>query len=266
MSYGCAANKTLLNKEGVADPKVYAAGFTKSRITAGIFDLISYSRFAPNSKMVRIYIEGDGAAWKSRRVLSDDPTPSDPVAFYLAMEDASPSVAYLARPGQYNESHLKTCDPVYWSEKRFAPEVVDAMNAAIDTIKSKSKATDVELVGFSGGAAIAVLTAARRSDVTSLRTVAGNLDTKALCDYHKVSPLAGSLNPIDSAKDIAHIPQRHFVGSKDRIVPYSIAGSFVKAQSDKKADCITVVEDATHTVGWRERWKELLLITTTVCS
>jgi len=263
---GCAANKVLLGREGNADSLTYSGGFTKSRIAAGPFEITSYCRFGAPGKTVRVYIEGDGCAWKSRRVLSDDPTPSNPVALYLAMEDKSPNVAYLARPGQYNNSHLKTCDPAYWSHKRFAPEVIGAMNAVIDTVKAGAGAADIELVGYSGGAAIAVLIAAGRNDVAALRTVAGNLDTKALCEYHKVSPLKGSLNPIDSAKNVALIPQRHFVGSRDKVIPYSIGESFVEKESCKGGACITVVEGATHTTGWRERWKELLLIPLTACA
>jgi hypothetical protein len=52
----------------------------------------------------------------------------------------------------------------------------------------------------------------------------------------------------------------HFAGTKDKIIPVSVAENFARKTGD--AECITVnpVEGATHTAGWRERWSSLLLI------
>ena len=248
------------------------AGFDKEYVKAGVFTLMTYQRFTPLEKgsspagfkalseNIRVYIEGDGRAWETRGRLSDDPTPSDPVALRLATADSSDNVAYIARPGQFPAPDSAGCDPTYWSARRFAPEVVEAFDRIIDMLKIKSGARRVELVGYSGGAAIAVLVASRRSDVVALRTVAGNLDTKALSAYHQVSQLDGSIDPLDVAQKTAHIPQRHFVGSKDTIVPSSIAESFVRREGDINFTRITVVSGATHKDGWCERWKELLSI------
>jgi pimeloyl-ACP methyl ester carboxylesterase len=125
-------------------------------------------------------------------------------------------------------------------------------------LKKKSGAKHVELIGYSGGGALAVLIAARRSDIIALRTIAGNLDPKALCAYHNVSQLDGSMDPLDFAQKVAHIPQRHFVGSDDSTIPHFIARSFVKRMGDKNDRRIIVVEGATHHSRWRERWSELL--------
>jgi hypothetical protein len=76
--------------------------------------------------------------------------------------------------------------------------------------------------------------------------------------YHRQSPLSGSLNPIDFAKEVKDIPQRHFVGAKDTAMPPFIAQSFVKAMGDKDYSRITVVSDATHSQGWCEKWKDFL--------
>jgi len=105
-----------------------------------------------------------------------------------------------------------------------------------------------------------VLVAARRSDVIALRTVAGNLNPHMLSIYHRVSQLEGSLDPLDAARKVAHIPQRHFVGSRDKIVPFAIVKSFVKMEKGEKYECITVVDGASHNDGWQRRWKELLAI------
>ncbi len=241
-------------------------GFEKSYIKTGRFVLTSYSRIKHAGAPVNIYIEGDGVSWVSRARLSDDPTPLEDLILELAVLDPAENVAYLARPGQYSASGIPECDPSYWSGKRFSEEVIESMNEAIGKLIGKAGASEVNLIGYSGGAAVAVLIAARRTDVISLRTIAGNLDTDAVNRYNHVTPFKDSLNPIEEAEKIKDIPQRHFIGSNDRIIPYSIAESFVEAEGGKRGECITIVEGATHTTGWREHWKELLLMPTKACS
>ena len=236
------------------------SGFTKEYVTDGRFALMTYRRFMGPSDNVRIYIEGDGRAWDARSRLSEDPTPSSPVALQLAIADPSDNVAYIARPGQFPAPGSSMCDPTYWSQRRFAPEVVESMGRAIDLLKNKSGAKRVELIGYSGGGALAVLIAARRDDIFALRTVAGNLDPKGLCAYHNVSQLDGSMDPLDAAQKVAHVPQRHFIGSKDKAVPSSIAESFIKREGDTDYGRITVVEGVTHKDGWRDEWERLLSI------
>ncbi|MBP7056329.1 MAG: dienelactone hydrolase family protein [Candidatus Omnitrophica bacterium] len=236
------------------------SGFQKKYIKAGQFNLLTYQRFKATSDNIRIYIEGDGMAWKTRTRLSDDPTPSEPVALELASVDPSDAVFYIARPGQFPETGSPDCEAVYWSEKRFAPEVVEAFDKAIDALKARSGAKRVELIGYSGGGAIAVLVAARRSDVVSIRTVAGNLDPGAACDFHKVSYLEGSMDPLSVADKLSGIPQRHFSGEKDKIIPSFIAISFAERTGDKDHKRVTKVPAVSHNKGWREKWPELLSI------
>lgn len=239
------------------------AGFDKEYVKVGIFTLTTFQRFNAPSENIRIYIEGDGRAWASRNRLSDDPTPSDPIALELATIDSKDAIAYIARPGQFLAADSAVCAPTYWSARRFSPEVVEAFDKTIDMLKKKSGAKYVELVGYSGGGALAVLVAAARNDVASVKTIAGNLDIEAFARLHNVSPLTGSMNPADVAAKIKNLPQRHFVGSKDIVVPVSIAQSFLKRAGDADDKRITVVDGATHTKGWQERWPELLAMQTT---
>jgi len=205
-----------------------------------------------------VYIEGDGRAWVSRYEPSRDPTPSDPLAMELASRDPSPNVAYLARPGQYPYSGASGCAAKYWMSGRFAPEVIEAMDSAVSVLKETAQASSVCLVGYSGGAAVAVLVAARRDDVGSLRTVCGNLDSEEVSRYNKVSPLAGSLDPIDSAGKTGIIPQRHFIASCDNIVPPYVAKRFAARAGDGEHRSVSIVEGTTHYSGWREKWRGLL--------
>lgn len=258
---GCATTFPMfMDRQSRADNIAVKSGFVKEYIRAGDFNLLSYQKIAKSSETIRIYIEGDGNAWETKHSLSDDPTPRQPVALYLACKDTFASIVYIARPGQYSSSGFADCDSKYWSGSRFASEIIVSFNRAIDILKEKSNAKYIELIGYSGGAAIVVFVAARRSDVIALRTVAGNLNPHMLSIYHRVSQLEGSLDPLDVVQEVAHIPQRHFVGSKDKIVPFAIAESFVKMEQTKDYECITVVDDASHNEGWQKRWQNLLLL------
>lgn len=255
---GCATIPMFMDRSSVADAIAEKSGFTKEYIRAGDFTLMTYQRFNRNSDRIRIYIEGDGRAWETKYILSDDPTPLNPVALRLAAVDPADNIAYIARPGQYSLTGIPECDSKYWSGSMFAGEVISSFSRAIDQLKEKSRAKQIELIGFSGGGAIAVLVAAQRNDVAALRTLAGNLDPKAFCKYHHVSQLEGSMDPMDVAQEISHIPQRHFAGSKDSVVPEFIARSFVRQEGDSAYSRVTIVEGVTHTKGWQERWENLL--------
>lgn len=56
------------------------------------------------------------------------------------MPDSSDAVAYIARPGQFPGPDSTVCDPAYWSARRFSPEVVEALDKAIDILKERSGA------------------------------------------------------------------------------------------------------------------------------
>jgi len=232
--------------------------FTKDHIKTGLCNITSFYHFDNSASPLNVYIEGDGVAWRSRHERSCDPTPRHLLVLSLAAIDPSKNVAYLARPGQLAVSGRPDCDPAYWSGKRFSQGVVDAINSAIDYLKEKSGSKEMNLIGYSGGAAIAVIIAARRNDVMSLRTIAGNLDHEAVNRYHKVDPLKGSLNPVDFAVKISHIPQRHFVSANDSIIPVSVAKSFAEKIGDQGHESITIVERTSHAAGWRKVWPSLI--------
>lgn len=255
---GCAGLSSSIDRHIASDRLAKSFEFEKSFLKTKYFTLTTYYRLKNSGEPLTVYIEGDGNAWSGRTRLSDDPTPGNPLMLELAGQDASANVAYLARPGQYPESGFPDCEPTYWSDRRFSEEVIASMGEAIDELALRAKTNKINLIGYSGGAAVAVLIASQRRDITSLRTIAGNLDSEALNRYHHVSPLTGSLNPVDVADQIKDLPQRHFIGSKDKIVPLLITQSFVGRMGDKDYKRITVIEGATHTKGWQERWKELL--------
>lgn len=225
-------------------------------IPAGAFSLAAWTPQAANGdEELTVYIEGDGLAWLTRDVASPDPTPVSPLGLELALAQPSGNAAYLARPCQYlGDSAVRQCAPRYWQQDRFAPEVVAAMGQGLDALKARAKASRLTLVGYSGGAAIAALLAARRPDVVRLVTVAGNLDHRAWTEAQRVSPLTGSLNPADERMRLAHLPQWHFVGGKDTIVPPDLVRNFA---AELPAARVRLMPDYDHRCCWAENWSRL---------
>lgn len=255
---GCATSSLFLDRDLTARETAYKNGFTKNLIRGHDFVVLSYVRIKETGKPLVIYIEGDGLAWESRSRVSFDPTPADPLVMRLASLDPSLNVAYLARPGQYTSMGASPCDAKYWTARRFSQEVIKDMDLAVSRLRDMAGAPSVSLVGYSGGGAVAALIAARRSDVTGLRTVAGNLDHEAVSKWNNVSPLEGSLNPIDYADKLKGLPQRHFIASYDKVVPSYVEESFAEKSGDEKHESITIVKGLTHYSGWENKWRKLL--------
>jgi len=243
-----------------ADNLAEKAGLKKQFIRTGNFELLTYSHLTVSGTELTIYIEGDGSAWRGRYCLSSDPTPKNPLALKLLLLDPAANIVYIARPCQYviKRKRGENCNSDYWSTKIFSPLVISAMNQACSIMKKQVAATGIHLVGYSGGGAVAVLVASRRNDVLSIRTIAGNLDHKEVCRYHKVSPLTGSLNAIDVADKIRYIPQIHYCGSQDRIVPAFIAKRFVARQGKSRCSRVILVHKVDHCEGWIDQWPVLL--------
>ncbi|HEX5392828.1 MAG TPA: alpha/beta hydrolase [Rhodocyclaceae bacterium] len=250
---GCVTVPTAQERRATADTQASARSWDSTTLHAGAFDLAAWlPRRIVHDEVLTIYIEGDGLAWLSSDMPSADPTPVTPVGLQLALAQPTGNVAYLARPCQYVTSDR--CERRYWTNERFAPEIVAAENQAVDTLKRRFGAAKLTLVGYSGGAAVAALLAERRRDVVRLITVAGNLDHRAWTTHHRVTPLTGSLNPVDGKVGLATIPQWHFVGERDKIVPPFLAQEFSVGMPSAH---VTVVEGYDHKCCWSENWKNL---------
>jgi len=257
---------TLGMLAGCADPNLHAdamaqtAHLRRAQVTTDSFVLTSFYRISRPDLPLTVYIEGDGLAWRSRTEPSTNPTPHQALGLALAAADPAANVVYLARPCQFTPMAANPrCDKAYWTNKRFADEVVVAMNQAVTHYADQVPGQRIHLVGYSGGGALAVLIAARRNDVGSLRTVAGNLDHAEVNRLHQVSPMPGSLNAIDVAPQVASIAQIHFSGGDDAVVPPLIAQRFVAAAGGRCAQA-HVVPGMNHENDWAGRWPDLLKI------
>ncbi len=234
-------------------------GWQAEILPAGPFDLAAFFPVSCQSHdPLTVYIEGDGFAWLDRSTPSSDPTPVDPLGLRLALLHPGGNAAYLARPCQYVGAEQMECVSRYWMEARFAPEVITATNQAVDALKSHFGAHHLQLVGYSGGGAIAELVAVRRDDVVRIITVAGNLDPHAWAAHHHLSPLTGSLDPVDYIDSLKQIPQWHFVGKEDEIVPPELAEAFSKRFPPLQQPVVKIVPSYDHHCCWVENWARLI--------
>jgi hypothetical protein len=242
-----------------ADELARPSGLIRREVRTKSFVLTAYTRIKDGAQPYNIYIEGDGLAWKSPNEPSMNPTPHKALALSLATEDPTGNVIYIARPCQFTPPELNPkCGIPYWTDRRFSEEVVVSINQAIDKLVPAGSSQKLNLIGYSGGAAVAVLSAARRSDVVSIRTVAGNLDHAEVNRRHDVSQLEGSLNAIDEAPRITSIPQIHFFGAEDDVISPEIGERFMKASSSSPCIHLQTLKGVTHEDGWIERWPDLL--------
>ena len=237
-------------------------------IPAGDFQLQAWERMHAPNDVATVYIEGDGLRHKSNTAKMPanlpimSPTPNNPVALHLASRDLSENLAYLSRPCQFIKMpEDKGCDASYWKEKRYTPEVIKAYETALNNIAAHYNITGFHLVGYDGGANIAAVLAARRNDILSLRTVAGDLNPNFTIDNNGLATLASnSVIAADYGTRLAGVPQHHFIGAADKVITPGIYHSY--RQMVGLSDCIhySLVQDADHTRGWVEKWPELLTV------
>jgi len=253
----CVCVPTPDERRQAADALVQARHWHGVDIATPTFNL---QAFIPDTfdkdRHLTVYLEGDGFAWVSGGQPSSDPTPVNPVALRMALAQPSGNAAYLARPCQYlaDQDH---CRQRYWTHARFAEEVVASLDQAVDKLKAQAGARRLTLIGYSGGGALALLLAARRDDVGNIITVAGNLDPAAWTEYHHVSPLEGSLNPVGQLMTLARIPQVHLSGANDSVIPTVLTTRFVAAYPKGSPVSVRVIPGYTHSCCWAQDWPQL---------
>ena len=256
------AGPSALERGYNMDSLASASHWQKLRLPAEDFVMTAY---VPNKtppvkhKLLTIYIEGDGLAWRTHSKASADPTPHKPVGLGLALHHPTGSVAYLARPCQnVARSDWGRCQQIYWTDRRYSPEVVAASDQAISALKARFAATNLVLVGYSGGGAVAALVAARRDDVVRLVTLAGNLDTRAWTALHRIPPLRGSLNPADAWAGLQGIAQLHLVGGRDPVIPGEVVMSYIKRFPADRRPAMRILPEFDHSCCWVELWPQLV--------
>lgn len=252
----CAACALVQSPSEHARTLAEAAGFMPVPVSdARLRAFLKHAAPGATNARVTVYVESDGAPWRLPDAPPSDPTPIKPLVLRMAIADPTAAVAYLGRPCQYLPGpDLRKCDPELWMRGRFSAEAVAAMSLAVDRIKRIYGAAEVNLVGYSGGGAMAALVAARRRDVNCLVTIAAPLDTHAWTDALRVSRLDLSLNPADAADRLRNVRQTHFRGGRDRVVPPVTTRRFLE-----RVTGATLIDKETfdHRCCWDEEWQAL---------
>ena len=216
--------------------------FVYKEIKTDAFSLASWQKITNPQDTYKIYIEGDGYAYNEYGRATQDPTPRGTLVRELAFTDKNANVIYLARPCQYIKSSI--CSQRHWTTARFSPEVINAEYQAVKEITGNSP---VVLVGFSGGAQVVGLISSAKQglNVKKIITIAGNLDHQSWIEYHNLLPLNESLNLADYYTNFIKIPQIHYVGKKDDIIPPHLIEKFIKNNAP-----VIIVPKASHNSGW----------------
>lgn len=254
----CNHIPTSAERRAFADELASRHGWQANTLHTTSLDLLAYLPIKQASaETLTVFIEGDGLAWIDRSQSSSDPTPRTPIALMLALSHPQDGSAYLARPCQYIDAEKTGCAKQYWTDRRFSQEVIAATNNALDQLKQRFGATRLILVGYSGGGAVAALVSARRNDVARLITVAGNLDHRAWTRYHRILPLAGSLNPADEVNSLQNLPQLHFAGGKDRNISPELIQDFARLFPESMRPVVMIEPEFDHQCCWVNHWHEL---------
>lgn len=202
---------------------------------------------------VWVFIEGDGRAWLNRNTPGTDPTPKDRQLLSRAIAFPERAI-YLARPCQYVRGDA--CRIKVWTEDRFSEETMSIYHEALDQIMSNTGAERLALVGYSGGGAIAVEMAASRQDVESVQTISGNIDPEAWVKHHKISGLNVHSRTQSASNELQRVPQRHFAGTEDKVIPEKLIQSVL---NEWEARCATVVAVDTDHHEWSMLDSSMLL-------
>lgn len=227
---GCAHVADEL--DGTAANRIARPAFMVERtMTTGTYALNMWERMHTRGTPANIYI-GEGGE-----------TPSHALGLHLASRDNAENLAWIAQPCQFHSPSVnddcKIPAPV-------TDDTVAAFSETLDDIKARYDISGFNLIGYDTGASVAAHLAAARTDVLSLRTVAGALDTA-----HGIAPA------------LRRTPQFHFIAAGDQIVPPAIYHNFRQVQGE--SDCVryAMIQDADHRKGWVEVWPKLLKLVPT---
>lgn len=254
---GCA--QTGSERSATIAAEANKAGWHGQVIKTASFDLQIFSNpERVQGGEITIYIEGDGYTWVDGQFPSSDPTPHTPIGLQLALAQPSGAVTYMGRPCQYLGAGADPrCSSAVWTDARFSKAVIAAMDAGINQVKEARGAHRITLVGYSGGAAVAILVSAQRHDIERIVTVAGNLDPQAWAMHMKLGTLKGSLDTLAAINATATIPLVNFVGGKDRVVPMELTERFVQHYPTEQPPKIILLADFDHVCCWVNAWSQL---------
>ncbi len=209
-------------------------GFIYVPIDTGEYEIATWQKINnPKDSYIHIYIEGDGNAFDVYGQPTSNPTPRGTLVRDLAARDNFDNVVYIARPCQFISN--QNCSESDWTSGRFSKKIIDAESNAVAQVAGDKKIT---LVGYSGGALVSglVINQNPKMKIEKWITIAGVLNHKKWTDFFGDEALGESMD----LKSLPNVPQKHFIGGRDRVVPVALA------QSWANVDDIIIIENATH--------------------
>ena len=208
-------------------------------------------RAAPHGEVVHLYIDGDGRPFVDRNTVAADPTPRSSQVLRWMLKDPAEAY-YLGRPCYLGLSAATACDYRLWTTERYSERVVESMVTAAENLL---QGRPVILIGYSGGGTIALHMAGRMQQVKGLVTVGANLDTDAWTLHHGYSPLTSPGVPGSMLEKLRDLPQLHFMGGRDTIVPVGLAAPLL-ARTRPGRFC--AVAGYSHDCCWTQHWPRFL--------
>jgi hypothetical protein len=243
LAAGCSSSRRI-------DELAREAGLERVVVDAAGYASVTYLKHG--AAPLAVFLEGDGAPWRGGVEPSEDPTTRHPVALELLLRTPGAG-AYVGRPC-YHRLEDPRCTPDHWTHARYSEAVVNSMIAAVREAAQLAGVRQIELVGYSGGGALAVLVAERLEGVVSVTTIGANLDVEAWTRHHRYLPLERSLDPARS--DRAH-PWRelHLQGARDVNVPPATTDAYFARYPGAQR---RVIAEFDHVCCWVDAWPELL--------
>jgi hypothetical protein len=238
-----------------ADELARRFGFEREIVGGeGFRHLIYRNSATAGAAVLHVYIEGDGTPYRQPDTVAADPTPHNPLMLRLMALDPSPSI-YVGRPCYFAPHSDPACRSVFWTLRRFGPEVLASMQAVLGAERMRAGASRLELFGHSGGGTLAVLLAQRMDAVSRIVTIGANLDLGAWCRLHDYSPLTGSLSPVDLPPPRATLEILHLVGADDTNTPPSLVIAAARARGGEP---VRVLAHQNHYCCWETLWPNIL--------
>jgi len=228
-------------------------GFLPFELSTAKFRLYSfYKPPAREHRVLHVYLEGDGKPWASPIRIAEDPTPRNPVMLRLMALDESPAI-YLGRPCYFDHANDPGCQPVLWTHRRYAPEILESLADGLRQFLSIHPYPRLIFLGHSGGGVLALLLAERFPESVAVVCLATNVDILAWTTLHGYTPLRGSLNPTEQAS----LPFREyfFFGEDDTNVPSTVFAPIAKKRSQAT---VKIIRGADHQCCWERVWSDIL--------
>lgn len=227
-----------------------------------LFSHVYYSNDAVNhigsDQTLHIYIEGDGTPWINGKWIATDPTPRNAVMLELMQLDRSPAIL-LGRPCYHNKADDSNCHLTDWTMGRYSPKVVTSMVHAIKALQLKLGFSKIALFGHSGGGVLTLLIANSLNQqiprVTTVVTLASNIDTDAWAASHHYLPLQGSLNPAQLPALPSSMVVLHLFGKADKVVNVTLFKNYLSSRQNVET---IVYDEFDHNCCWKKVWLEIL--------